>query len=101
MTLSVTAAQRSSDAWRASLRGPITRWKRERPARWASEDTIDWAALQAQAQAQEFDEVWAALGAQRGDVIAWNADTSYAAVTIDCSGKWCDDDTHRAPCEQS
>src|ERR1035437_6719771 len=48
-----------------------------------------------------FSEVWAALGARPGDVVAWNADTHYAAVTIDCSGKWCDDDTHRAPCEQS
>jgi hypothetical protein len=112
MMLSRTAAQRSSEAYRASLRPAIERWHHTYPRMpWEP----DWDALQAEEaaaqalQAEEaalqaattFAEVWVALGARPGDVLAWNAETSYAAITIDCQGQWCDDDEHRAPCPMS
>jgi hypothetical protein len=41
--------------------------------------------------------IWVALDAHPGDVLAWVADTAYAAIVVDCSGPTCSDDEHRAP----
>src|ERR1019366_6771193 len=73
MTLSVTAAQRASTAYRAGLRAPIPRWHRERPARWATDDSRDWDALQVAADPE------AATWAGRDD--------AYAAVTASQNGQ--------------